>query len=304
MWAKSASRLCECWAPRRTPPPDTIRRTSGMRRLAAHHEPQLRRLVHDLVEGDAREVRELELHDGAQPRQRGADATADEAALGQRRVADAVGAVAVVEALGRAEQAAHAADVLADHDHVGVCGELEVECLLDRGDEPEAPVARRRARRVAPVRAEDRRQQVVDARILVGERGLDRRLDLGLDVGSDRGDARRRRARPRRAEAASSRGSGSFGSHSSTTAGSRTSGRFARIECCIRRNVFISRNDGPPPARASSSARGDGVLDRERGRCRRRPRPASRSPRPGRRDPRPRAACASRPRARTGCSRR
>ena len=30
MWENSASRLCECWAPRRTPPPEAIRITSGM----------------------------------------------------------------------------------------------------------------------------------------------------------------------------------------------------------------------------------------------------------------------------------
>jgi hypothetical protein len=30
MCAKSASRLCECCAPSRTPPPDTIRMTSGI----------------------------------------------------------------------------------------------------------------------------------------------------------------------------------------------------------------------------------------------------------------------------------
>ena len=68
MCAKSASRLCECCAPRRTPPPETIRSTSGRVGVAAHHEPQLRRLVHDLVERDAGEVRELELDDGAQAR--------------------------------------------------------------------------------------------------------------------------------------------------------------------------------------------------------------------------------------------
>ena len=39
------------------------------------------------------------------------------------------------------------------------------------------------------MRAEDGRQQIVDARVLVGERGLDRRLDLGRDVAEDRGDA-------------------------------------------------------------------------------------------------------------------
>jgi hypothetical protein len=37
-------------------------------RLAAHHEPELRCLVHDLVEGDAGEVGELQLDHGAQAR--------------------------------------------------------------------------------------------------------------------------------------------------------------------------------------------------------------------------------------------
>ena len=109
-------------------------------RRAAHHEPQLRRLVQDLVERDPCEVGELELDDGTQPGQRGADPAADESALGQRRVPDAIGAVALVEALGRPEQAADAADVLAHHDHVGIGGELEVERLADRCHEPERAV--------------------------------------------------------------------------------------------------------------------------------------------------------------------
>ena len=109
-------------------------------RRPAHHEPELRGLVHDLVEGDAGEVRELQLDDGPQARQRGADPAADEAALGQRRVADPLGAVALVEALGGAEEAADPADVLADHDHVRVGLELEVERLADRGDEAERPL--------------------------------------------------------------------------------------------------------------------------------------------------------------------
>ena len=137
MCAKSASRLCECCAPSRTPPPETIRITSGMLGVAAHHEPELRGLVHDLVEGDAGEVRELQLDDRPQPGQRRADPAADEAALGQRRVADPLGAVALVEALGGAEEPADLADVLADHDHVRIGLELEVERLADGGDEAE-----------------------------------------------------------------------------------------------------------------------------------------------------------------------
>ena len=47
-------------------------------RRAAHHEPQLRRLVHDLVERDPGEVGELQLDDRAQPGQGSADAAAHE----------------------------------------------------------------------------------------------------------------------------------------------------------------------------------------------------------------------------------
>ena len=143
MCAKSASRLCECCAPSRTPPPETIRITSGMLGVAAHHEAELRGLVHDLVEGDAGEVGELQLDDRPQPGERRADPAADEAALGQRRVADPLGAEPLVEALGGAEEPADPADVLADHDHVRVGLELELERLADR---------RRRSRARAPSR--------------------------------------------------------------------------------------------------------------------------------------------------------
>ena len=40
-------------------------------------------------------------------------------------------------------------------------------------------------------------------------------------------------------------------------------GRFARIECCMRRNVFSSSSDGPSPARARVERRLDGILDRD-----------------------------------------
>ena len=154
MCAKSASRLCECCAPSRTPPPDTIRRTSGIVGGAAHHEPELRGLVDDLVEGDRGEVGELELDHGTEPGERGADPAADEAALGQRRVPDPLGAVALVEALGRPEEAADRADVLAHHDHVRVGVQLELERLADRRHEAERPVAVGGRRGMAPMRGE------------------------------------------------------------------------------------------------------------------------------------------------------
>ena len=189
MCANSASRLCECCAPSRTPPPETMRSTSGMRRRAAHHEAQLRGLVDDLVERDAGEVGELELDDRAQAGQRGADAAADEAALGQRRVADPLGAVPLVEALGRAEEPADAADVLAHHDHVGVGGELQVERLADRGHEAERcgrPAGRPGCGRCGAKTDGSRSSALACSS---ASAVLDRRLDLGVDVGADRGDA-------------------------------------------------------------------------------------------------------------------
>ena len=45
-------------------------------RRPAHHEPELRRLVEDLVERDPGEVGELELHDGSQAGERRTDAAA------------------------------------------------------------------------------------------------------------------------------------------------------------------------------------------------------------------------------------
>ncbi len=146
-------------------------------RRPAHHEAELRGLIHDLVEGDAGEVRELKLDHGPQPRQGGADPAPDEAALRQRRVADPLGAVALVETLGGAKEPAHPADVLADHDHARIGLELELERLAHGGDEAERPLGLRDGSRVAFLEAEHRGQKVVGARVLVRERELDRALD-------------------------------------------------------------------------------------------------------------------------------
>ena len=66
MCAKSASRLCECCAPSRTPPPDTIRITSGIVALP----PIMNRSFaawFDLVEGDRREVENWSSITGRRP---------------------------------------------------------------------------------------------------------------------------------------------------------------------------------------------------------------------------------------------
>ena len=62
------------------------------------------------------EVGELDLGDGDQAVERHPDRGADDPALGQGRVDDAVVAELVPEPLGDAEDSADAADVLAEHD--------------------------------------------------------------------------------------------------------------------------------------------------------------------------------------------
>ena len=159
----------------------------------------------------------------------------------------------LVQALGRAEDAADAADVLADHDHVGIGRQLLLERLADRRDEAERPLARRGRVRVAAVRAEDRRQQVVGlasssasaASIAASTSASTSRSTVGERVVVELASSRSALEPRQRVRA----------SHSSTIAGSRTSGRLARIECCMRRNVFSSSSVGPSPARARSSAR-------------------------------------------------
>jgi hypothetical protein len=94
-----------------------------------------------------------------------------------------------VEPLGGAEQAADAADVLPQHDHVRVDGELVVEGFPDRGHEAQRSVARGRRLGMGAMRCQYGREQIVGAGVLVGERGVDRRLDLGCDGVPERRDA-------------------------------------------------------------------------------------------------------------------
>ena len=105
MCASSASRLCECWLPEERPAPNWVRTVSAISRGAAGHERQLRGLVEQLVEADAEEVEVHQLDHGAHARHRGADAEADDRALGDRRVADAI-AEPVVQAARQAEHVA------------------------------------------------------------------------------------------------------------------------------------------------------------------------------------------------------
>ena len=86
---------------------------------------------------------------GRRPVDGAAERRAGERQLGDRRVEDAVGAVALREAGGRLEDAAGARDVLAEEDHVLVALELLVERLPD--------AARKSTRRHRPRRRTRRR---------------------------------------------------------------------------------------------------------------------------------------------------
>ena len=94
-----------------------------------------RRLGHDLVEGREDEVGELDLGDRPQPVERGTDRGADDHRLRQRRVDHAVVAELGPQAVGRQEDPALPADVLAEHDDRCVAAHLLGHAVADRLDE-------------------------------------------------------------------------------------------------------------------------------------------------------------------------
>ena len=94
-------------------------------------------LADDLVEGGVHEVGELHLGDGAQPVDGGPGRGARDHCLGERRVEDALVAVLGPQAVGRAEDAALAADVLAEDHHPLVALHLLVHGEADRLEDVE-----------------------------------------------------------------------------------------------------------------------------------------------------------------------
>ena len=87
--------------------------------LPARHLPDLGRVVDDLIDRDEREVQGHELDDRPQPDHRRADADAGEAALGDRRVDDALLAELLQQALRHLVGAVVVADLLAHEEDVG-----------------------------------------------------------------------------------------------------------------------------------------------------------------------------------------
>ena len=92
--------------------------------LAAEHRPHLGGVVDDLVDRDEQEVDRHDLHDRALAAHRGADRGADEALLGDRRVAHALRAELAHQAGGDLVGALEDADLLAHHEDALVAGEL------------------------------------------------------------------------------------------------------------------------------------------------------------------------------------
>ncbi len=92
--------------------------------LAAEHRADLGRVVDDLVHGDEQEVEGHDLDDGALAEHRGADTRADEALLGDRGVAHAVGPEFVKQARGDLVGALEDPDLLAHDEDALVAPEL------------------------------------------------------------------------------------------------------------------------------------------------------------------------------------
>jgi hypothetical protein len=101
MCAYQPSRLCECCAASWRPAPVAMRITSGTENWPPDMWRSAAR-VHDLVERQQAEVDRHDLDDRAHAAQRRADAGADEAEFRQRRVADALGAEFLEQALDTA----------------------------------------------------------------------------------------------------------------------------------------------------------------------------------------------------------
>src|SRR3954454_14001335 len=110
----------------------------GHRALLVADVPELRGLVDERVHRQRHEVPEHDLEHGPQPGDRRAVGGAGERQLGDRRVEDAVGAEALLQAARYGEHAPGQRDVLAEEDHALVALELLGERVADRVAELQA----------------------------------------------------------------------------------------------------------------------------------------------------------------------
>src|SRR5690242_9977392 len=100
--------------------------------LAAEHGADLGGVVDDLIHGDQEEVEGHDLDDRALAHHRGADTGSDEALLGDRRVAHAVGPELVQQSCRDLVRAVERADLLAHHEHALIAAELLAQRQPDR----------------------------------------------------------------------------------------------------------------------------------------------------------------------------
>src|SRR6266851_1562332 len=97
--------------------------------LAACHESDLLRLIHELVERDVEQGADLILHDRPVPGHRGSCGKASKGSLGNRRVEHAIWSKLIQKPLGHATQAL--ADVLAHYQHAVVLRHLGPDAFGD-----------------------------------------------------------------------------------------------------------------------------------------------------------------------------
>ena len=102
--------------------------------IAGRAIAQARGFADELVVGRIHVVGELDLDHGPQAVRGHADGGGDDAALADRRVEAALGAVLLLQAVGDAEDAAEIADVLAEGEHVGIARHHDVERGVERLD--------------------------------------------------------------------------------------------------------------------------------------------------------------------------
>src|SRR5437016_13596862 len=100
--------------------------------LPPGHVPELRRIVHDLIHREDREVKGHHLDDGMEAGHGSADGQAGKPQFGDRRIDDAPGAELFQEALADLEGALIIGDILADQEDFLVAAHLFPQSLVER----------------------------------------------------------------------------------------------------------------------------------------------------------------------------
>ena len=110
MWARRASRLCECWLPDDRPAPNWVRTVKAISADPPVMNGSLAAWFEQLVQADTEEVQVHDLDDRPHPGHGRTDTEPDDRRLGDRRVPDPV-PEAVAQAAGQAEDVAAFTDV-------------------------------------------------------------------------------------------------------------------------------------------------------------------------------------------------